>query len=166
MENKSYNLQDNPGSFNTPPTPNTPYTPPPPPPPAAGSSQFSHTGGQNQGVNHQVISQMVKNMKFVGIWNIIIGVINCLTCIGALVGVPIIFAGLRLRQSAESFATFSQSGMTDQNSLLTALEKQSRFFFIFKVLIIVGIILVIIEILVLIVMFIFMPTTTRNFYNL
>jgi hypothetical protein len=166
MENKSYNMQDSPGGFNTPPTPNTPYTPPLPPPPPSGSASFSQTPGQYQGANQTVISLMVKNMKFVGIWNIIIGVINCLTCIGAIVGVPIIIAGLRLRQSAESFTAFSQSGMTDQNSLLTALEKQSRFFGIYKVLIIIGIILAIIEILALIIMFIFMPSSTRNFYNL
>ena len=166
MENKSYNMQDNPGGFNTPSTPIPPHTPPPPPPPPLSYIPNSQIPGQNQGMNNQIISQMIKNMKFVGIWNIIVGVINCLTCIGALVGVPIIFAGLRLRQSAESFTTFSQSGMTDQNSLLTALEKQSRFFFIFKVLIIIGIIMVVIEIFVIIGMFIFMPTSSKYFYNL
>jgi hypothetical protein len=165
MENSSYNMQDNPGGFNTPSTPIPPHTPPPPPPPL-GSTSFSQTPEQNQGVIQQIISQMVKNMKFVGIWNIIVGVINCLTCIGAIVGVPIIFAGIRLRQSADSFITFAQSGMQDQNSLQTALEKQSRFFFIFKVLIIIGIIMVIVEIFVIIGMLIFMPTSSKYFYNL
>ncbi len=166
MENKSYNMQDNPGGFQyTVNTNSTPYTT------TASSSTvrinpFSQTPGHNQGVNQQIISQMIKNMKFVGIWNIIVGVINCLTCIGAIVGVPIIFAGIRLRQSADSFITFAQSGMQDQNSLQTALEKQSRFFFIFKVLIIIGIIMVIVEILVIIGMLIFMPTSSKYFYNL
>ncbi len=166
MENRNFNLQDNPGGFNTPSTPIPPHTPPPPPPPPSGSTPISQVPGQNQGINQQIITQMIKNMKFVGIWNIIIGVINCLTCIGAIVGVPIIFAGIRLRQSADSFITFAQSGMQDQNSLQTALEKQSRFFFIFKVLIIIGIILAVIEIFVIIGMLIFMPTSSKYFYNL
>jgi hypothetical protein len=163
MQNTSYNMQDSPGGFNPPPPP--PSTPPPPPPPS-GSTPYAQYSGQNQGVNQHLVSDMVRNMKFVGIWNIIVGVINCITCIGAIVGIPIIFAGMRLRESAEAFRVFSQSGMTDQNSLQTALERQSRFFFIFKVLIIIGIILVVIEFLALIVMFLFIPSTTRNFYNL
>jgi hypothetical protein len=72
--------------------------------------------------------------------------------------VPVIFAGIRVRQAADAFMQFTQSGLQDKNILQIAFEKQSRYFFILKVIIIILIVVVILEILFLIGMFIFMPS--------
>jgi hypothetical protein len=160
MQNNNYNSQDYSGGFPTTPVP--PYTPPPPPPPL-NSPVFSSTGGSGNDLNQQLVTQMSGNMKFVGIWYIIAGVIYSLTCIGALIGVPVIFAGIRIREAAEAFKQFSQSGMQDKNTLITAFEKQNKYFYILKVLIIIVIVLAILEILFFIGMFIFMPSSNRYF---
>lgn len=160
MENNNYNSQDYSGGFPTTPVP--PYTPPPPPPPLS-SPVFSSTGSQGNDLNQQLVTLMTGNMKFVGIFYIIVGVIYSLTCIGALIGVPVIFAGIRIREAAEAFKLFSQSGMQDKNTLITAFEKQNKYFFIQKVFIIIAIVVVILEILFFIGMFIFMPSGNRYF---
>ena len=84
---------------------------------------------------NQVISKMASDMNFLGIVIIIMGAINCLTIIAAPIGVPIIFAGIRLRESCEFFRNYMMNN--DQLTLQQALEKLSRFFFIYKVLTII-----------------------------
>ncbi len=158
MENINYNSQDNSGGFNSPTVPVPPYTPPPPPPPPSGSTGYSPAGGLGSDFIVQMVTQMTGNMKFVGMFYIIAGVVYSLTCIGAIIGVPVIFAGIRVRQAADAFMQFTQSGLQDKNILQIAFEKQSRYFFILKVIIIILIVVVILEILFLIGMFIFMPS--------
>ena len=87
---------------------------------------------------HMVISKMSGDMNFVGIFYIIMGAIECLTIIGAIVGIPIIICGLRLRESADSFTAYLTSG--DAFMIERALERESRFFFIQKVLMIIGLV--------------------------
>jgi hypothetical protein len=106
---------------------------------------------------------MVKNMRFVAIWTIVIGAINCLSCIGAVIGIPVIFAGIRLKESAESFFNFATSKSNDRMALGIALEKQSRFFHIYKILIIVGIILFILYLIGIIIFFTLIPLGKRSY---
>jgi hypothetical protein len=87
----------------------------------------------------EMVKKMAKDMKFNGIFNIIYGALSCLSIIGAVIGVPLIFAGLRLNESADLFNTYINSG--DFLSLSNALERQGRYFFINKVLIIIALIL-------------------------
>lgn len=84
-----------------------------------------------------MIYTMSKDMKFLGIVAIIYGILNCLTIFGALIGVPYIFAGIRLKESGESFGFYSTN--YDEIALQQAIERQKRFFFIMKVLVIIGI---------------------------
>ncbi len=83
--------------------------------------------------------KMVKDMRFVGIFVIIYGVITCLTIIGALIGVPLIFAGMRMRESADQFSYFRTTN--NAAAMRSGFELQSRYFNIFKILIIAGLIL-------------------------
>lgn len=94
---------------------------------------------------HITVSKMAGDMNFVGIFYIIIGAIECLTIIGAIIGIPLVICGLRLRESSDSFKGYLASG--DSFMLERALERESRFFFIQKVLLIIGIALFILYII-------------------
>lgn len=86
------------------------------------------------------IYEMSNHMKFVGLFSVIYGALATLTIIGALIGIPYLIAGLRLRESATLFRDFAT--MSDPRLLITAFEKQSSFFFIMKVLIIIGLVII------------------------
>ena len=88
---------------------------------------------------HIIVNKMTGDMSFVGIFYIIIGAIECLTIIGAVIGIPFIICGLRLRESADSFKMYLNSG--DSIMLERALERESSFFFIQKVLLIISIVI-------------------------
>lgn len=111
-------------------------------------------------VFHITVNKMAGDMKFVGIFYIIIGAIECLTIIGAVIGIPLIISGLRLRESADSFKGYLISG--DSFMLERALERESRFFFIQKVFLIISIALFVLYIIFLIV---FGLTMLGNFQN-
>lgn len=95
------------------------------------------------------ISKLSGDMNFVGLFFIIIGALECLTIIGAIVGIPLIICGLRLRESSNSFNNFLSTN--NEAALDSALERQSRFFFIQKVLIIISIVLFVVYFIFLIV---------------
>ncbi len=88
---------------------------------------------------HFTINKMTDDMGFVGLFYIIIGALYSLTIVGALFGIPMIISGLRLRESSDSFIGYLTS--SDERMLEIALERQGRFFFIQKVLMIISIIL-------------------------
>lgn len=85
------------------------------------------------------IPSMARDMNFIGILTIIGGAITCLTIIGAIIGVPVIISGLRLREAATAFMAYQSS--SDSNTLRDGFERQGRYFFIQKVIAIVGIVL-------------------------
>lgn len=90
-----------------------------------------------------IISNLIGNMRFVGIFTIIWGSITCIGVMSAIIGIPMIFAGIRLRESADYFEGFINSNLNNENLLSQALEKQNRYFNIIKILIIIGIISVV-----------------------
>lgn len=81
---------------------------------------------------------LAKDMKFVSLFIIIYGAINTLSIVGALIGVPIIFAGLKLRDASIAINNYLLSNQ--QYDLDSAVAKQARAFWILKILIIVSII--------------------------
>jgi len=91
------------------------------------------------------VNKMSGDMKFVGVFYIIIGALYCLTIVGALIGIPFIICGLRLRESADSYTAFISSN--DSHMLERAFEKKGSFFFIQKVLLIIGLVLMILYII-------------------
>ncbi|HKI78773.1 MAG TPA: DUF5362 family protein [Ignavibacteriaceae bacterium] len=78
------------------------------------------------------------NMKFVGIYYMIMGVISSLTIIGAIFGVPMFIAGSRLRDAGENFLLYQQN--KDNDTLNRGFNLQNSSFFILKVFIIIGIV--------------------------
>ena len=100
------------------------------------------------GAFSMMFSRMTSDMKFVGIFTIIYGGLTCLSIIGAVIGIPLIFAGMRIREAADEFTIFQSSN--DSKALRRALEKQGRYFNILKILIIVALVLTVIYIIVII----------------
>jgi hypothetical protein len=84
---------------------------------------------------NMMLAKMGSDMKFVGLFHIIYGALNCLTIIGAVIGVPFIIAGLRLRESADSFSTYLKTN--NVKILESALERTSKFIYMHKILIII-----------------------------
>lgn len=88
-----------------------------------------------------LFSQMIRDMKFVGMFSIIYGAITSLSIIGALMGVPLIFVGVRMRDAADYFQAYQMT--KDRTALINAFDAQAKFFRITKILIIISIILMI-----------------------
>jgi len=112
-------------------------------------------------VFHITVNKMAGDMSFVGIFYIIIGAIECLTIIGAVIGIPLIISGLRLRESSDSFKMYLNSG--DSMMLERALERESRFFFIQKVFLIISIALFVLYIVFFIVFGLTMLNSFQSF---
>ena len=96
------------------------------------------------------LPNLTKYMKFVGLLAMIGGVFYCLTIIGAIIGIPYYIMGKRLRESAEAFEGYNAS--SSANDLMTAIDKQTRAFFILYILAIIGLVILAIYFVVLIVM--------------
>ena len=109
------------------------------------------------------VSKLSSDMRFVGIFFIIVGVLYSITIIGAILGIPLIISGLRLRESSDSFSSFLLSN--DNNMLERALERQSRFFFIQKIFIIITLVVMVLYIIAIIVLIItVLPYLGHNVY--
>lgn len=98
--------------------------------------------------NLSLLNKLIFNMNFVGMAIIIYGVINSLTIIGAIIGIPLIIMGLRLRESASSYEMFKLTGET--SSLINAIQKQDEYFNIHKILIIIFLVLTLLSIILVI----------------
>ncbi len=101
-----------------------------------------------------IIKKMNSDIRFLGMFYIIYGAITCIGIITALIGVPYIIMGMRLRESADSFARYNELG--DDMDLNMALEKQQRFYFINKILILIGLAFLLLYIILIIVFLSFM----------
>ncbi len=89
--------------------------------------------------------KMTNDMRFVGMFTIIYGALTCLSIIGALIGIPTIFIGLRMREAADQFSNFRVTNSAA--SMRAGFELQGRFFHILKILVIVQIVLIILSII-------------------
>jgi len=98
---------------------------------AAGTSQVVTSLETN-------VPNLAKYMNFIGLLQIIGGALYCLTIIGALIGVPVIYMGIRLREAADGFKKYLASGSKDD--LIYTIDKQTRSFFIQFVLTIIGLV--------------------------
>lgn len=74
--------------------------------------------------------------KFFGIYTIIMGAISCLGIITAAIGVPMIFAGIRITKAVDSTKAFAETN--DQYKLAEAIDHLNRYFFIVGIIAIVG----------------------------
>jgi hypothetical protein len=94
------------------------------------------------------IPDLTKYMRLIGLLQMIGGVLYCLTIIGAIIGVPVYIMGKRLRESADAFTSYNASN--SGRDLETAIERQTRAFFIQYVLAIIGLVIMAIYIVVMI----------------
>ena len=83
---------------------------------------------QIQSLMSENVPKMAQYMKFLGILQIIGGALYCLTIIGALIGIPVIYMGIRLREAADGFKKYLASD--SKLDLSYAIERQTRSFFI------------------------------------
>ncbi len=105
--------------------------------------------------------KMTNDMRFVGMFAIIYGALTCLSIIGALIGVPIIFVGLRMREAADQFSTFRITN--NAASMRAGFELQGRFFHILKILIIVQIVLIVLMIIFFVVFISYFMSTLMQY---
>ena len=109
------------------------------------------------------ITKLNSNMRFVGMFYIIIGALYSITIIGAIMGIPLIISGLRLRESSDSFSSYLLSA--DNNMLERALERQERFFFIQKIFIIITLVVMVLYVIAIIAVIIaVLPYIDSNMY--
>lgn len=81
------------------------------------------------------LTAMSGDMTFLGIFEIVVGALYCLTIIGAAIGIPMIFAGLRIKNSAEAFTAYV--GAAESSHLRGALEHLGKHFRIHKILVLI-----------------------------
>ena len=93
-------------------------------------------------------NRMTSDMKFMGTFYVIYGVLSSLSIIGAIIGIPLLISGLRLREAANELNLFRNTN--DSNYLRYGFELQGKFFNIQKIIIIVGIVIFTLYILVII----------------
>ena len=74
----------------------------------------------------EMLSKQVKDMRITGIFYIIYGALTCLSIIGAIIGIPMLISGLRVREAAKEFEAYEAAGDFDQ--LAQGLERQGQFF--------------------------------------
>ena len=96
-----------------------------------------------------MFDKMVSDMRFVGMFSIIYGALNCISIFGALIGVPLIIIGLKVREAADQFAIFKTTN--DANALRMGFDIQGKYFRILKILIIIGLVLTVLVIVLVIV---------------
>jgi len=108
-----------------------------------------------------VVKKMTNDMRFVGLFTIIYGALSCLSIIGAIIGVPLIIAGLRLRESSDNFVLWLTS--KEENKLIQGFDLQGKYFFINKVIIIISLILFGLYIIGMIAFFGFMASEFQEF---
>ena len=101
---------------------------------------------QIQDTSKENILKLSRDMKFVAFFIIIYGGISTLTLLGALFGIPIIFAGLKLRDASLALGNFLVTNQTSDFD--NAIEKQAKAFWILKILIIVSIVIYVLFIVV------------------
>lgn len=85
-----------------------------------------------------IVLRMSGDMKFLGVFTIIIGAFACLSIIGAVIGIPYIIAGMRLKESGEMFRGYLE--YATQDFIERAIEKESQYFHIQKIIAIITIV--------------------------
>lgn len=114
------------------------------------SPEVKYDDNQIRTLMENKLPEMSKYMKFIGTFSLIIGIVYCVTIIGAIFGVPIYFMGRRLRESAESFLKYRRSN--SGQDLYDAIEKQSRAFFIQYIFAIIGLVFMGLYLIILIIL--------------
>ena len=114
-------------------------------------TEIKYDESQIKTLMSEKIPQMAKYMQFVGTFILVVGIIYCVTIIGAIFGIPMYYMGRRLKESAQSFLNYLRSD--SRQDLYDAIEKQTRAFFIQYVFTIISLVLLALYIIILIIIF-------------
>jgi len=114
-------------------------------------TEIKYDESQIKTLMSEKIPQMAKYMQFVGTFILVVGIIYCVTIIGAIFGIPMYYMGRRLKESAQSFLNYLRSD--SRQDLYNAIEKQTRAFFIQYVFTIISLVLLALYIIILIIIF-------------
>ena len=114
-------------------------------------TEIKYDESQIKTLMSEKIPQMTKYMQFVGTFILVVGIIYCVTIIGAIFGIPMYYMGRRLKESAKSFLNYLRSD--SRQDLYNAIEKQTRAFFIQYVFTIISLVLLALYIIILIIIF-------------
>ncbi len=98
------------------------------------------TPGEDYIVDPAMLDKMRGDMNFVAIVSIIFGAFVCLGIISAVVGVPLIIAGLRLKDAANGLETYLTS--RDRMSFQRAFEMKAKYFNMMKIYYLISIVFV------------------------
>ncbi|MCK6603689.1 MAG: hypothetical protein HUU43_06375 [Ignavibacteriaceae bacterium] len=105
----------------------------------------------NNSILKSLIFSMKGDMKFVSIMLIIIGAASSLTIVGLIYGIPMILAGLRLKDSADNMNNYLT---TDQKSFFElGIENLGQHFKFMKIQYIIMIVMLVLYILFLVFVF-------------
>lgn len=107
----------------------------------------THASGYDLATIFQPLADKSGWMKFIGIWMVIVGVLYSLSIIGAIIGVPIIIAGLNLAQGA---GMLKGAYANDAGQLREACQKISTSAFIMGILLAIGVAMMVLYLLVVI----------------
>ena len=66
----------------------------------------------------ETLTKLGRDLRFIGTFHVVYGAIQCLSIIGAVIGIPYILFGLRSRDSGEQFVRYSE--MADDVTLVDA----------------------------------------------
>lgn len=91
-------------------------------------------------------------VKTMGIVSIIFGGISCLSIFGAIFGVPMIIAGLKLLEAHKQMAAFANTN--DQNQLAFAIQNYHKYFKITGIIWLISVILTILSLVFTVAMFV------------
>ena len=114
------------------------------------SPEVKYDDNQIRTLMENKLPEMAKYMKFIGTFTLVVGIVYCVTIIGAIFGIPMYFMGRRLRESADSFLKYRRSN--SGQDLYDAIEKQSRAFFIQYVFAIIGLVFMGLYLIILIIL--------------
>ncbi len=114
-------------------------------------NEVKYDESQLKALMSETLPRMAKYMRFIGTFALVVGIVYCLTIIGAIFGIPMFFMGRRLRESAQSFMNYRSSD--SRQDLYTAIERQSRAFFIQYVFAIISLVFMGLYIIILIALF-------------
>ncbi|OGU35988.1 MAG: hypothetical protein A2068_13340 [Ignavibacteria bacterium GWB2_35_6b] len=105
--------------------------------------------------------KMTKDMRFIGMYHIIIGALSCLTIVGAVIGVPVIFIGLKMREAADQFDIFKLAN--NPQALRKGFELQGKFFNIWKIIVIISLVLAALYLIAMIFFFGYLFTSLNSY---
>ncbi|MBK7867609.1 MAG: DUF5362 domain-containing protein [Ignavibacteriales bacterium] len=100
---------------------------------------------ENDYLEKSAVSKLGSEAKTVGVLNIIVGVLNCLTITGIITGVLYIITGMKAREAGDRFQNYS--AFNDEAEEFRALESLGKYFQWMKITIIVSLVVMIIAII-------------------